>query len=326
MTTELLEPQVSTNPVSTGTLAATGNQLDLSYLNASTLMIAPHKEVRIVLVGCGGTGSWLAPHLARIARVIIESGKKVSLYFVDHDKVEKANCYRQNFADCEIGLHKSRVLALRYGAAWGLDIAAFPERFSVERPNLYRSGGGDVLTVYIGCVDNAKARKYLALTIAHDNGFNGLPRSYWLDCGNAFQSGQVIIGSHHDPNMYDMKLAFDKLPGMCTTLPSPALVEPTLLLAKPEEEENAASNLSCEEMNALNVQSLTINQQIAGIASDYLLRLVLPGAGGLKRFATYIDMASGVARSKYITREAVGAVIENATTLVDKGKKVRAAG
>src|SRR3954451_23564354 len=91
--------------------------LDLSYLNASTLMVGPHESVHIMLVGCGGTGSWLAPRIAPIARVLIESGKPTTLSFIDPDIIEKANVYRQNFCDAEIGYHKSRVLALRYGAA-----------------------------------------------------------------------------------------------------------------------------------------------------------------------------------------------------------------
>jgi tRNA A37 threonylcarbamoyladenosine dehydratase len=83
----------------------------------------------VVVVGLGGTGSWLAPHAARVAKTLLDRGKKVRLFFIDHDIVEAANVERQNFCQAEVGYHKARVLALRYGLAWGLDITVFTERF-----------------------------------------------------------------------------------------------------------------------------------------------------------------------------------------------------
>jgi PRTRC genetic system ThiF family protein len=300
-----------------------GGGLDLSYLNAATLMVGPHESVHIMLVGCGGTGSWLAPHIARIARVLVESGKPTTLSFIDPDIVEKANVYRQNFCDAEVGYHKSRVLAMRYGAAWGVEIGIAVESFRESEPNQYYPH--KQLTVMIGCVDNAAARQSLMRELKHNNeaipGYaRELPKLFWLDCGNAFQSGQVILGSNCDPTAFLDEKNFGQLPGYCTMLPAPSLVEPSLLVARPEEFANA-SELSCEEMAARNLQSLTINQQIAGIAADYLLRLLLPGAGGLKRFATYIDMASGVARSKYITPEAIQTVVGEAFVAGLKSRK-----
>jgi hypothetical protein len=52
---------------------------------------------------------------------------------------------------------------------------------------------------------------------------------------------------------------------------------------------------------------LGINPITAAIAADYLLKLTL--TGGLRKFATYIDLPSGVMRSHYTTPETLGQVM-----------------
>lgn len=289
---------------------------DFSYAQAVPLMVMPFSTVNLIVVGLGGTGSWLAPHVARLARILADRGKKARVYFIDHDIVEPANCLRQNFADCEVGLHKSRVLALRYGGAWGVDIAAIIEKFHIEQPKIQWGHASDTLTVVVGCVDNAEARNCLSLTLERNKVYravnsrtfqagrdSGLPSVYWLDCGNALESGQVLLGSASSADGL-LESAF-ALAGYCTALPSPALQEPGLLIPKPEElPAGAASAMSCEEMALANAQSLMINQRIAGEASDYLLRLLVTNS--LRKFQTYIDLPSGVTRSTYITPDHVG--------------------
>ena len=80
------------------------------------------------------------------------------------------------------------------------------------------------------------------------------------------------------------------------------LLAPDLLKPKPEELTN---NLSCAEMAVLNVQSESVNIQVAAEAANYLYRMV---AGNLKRFAIYFDLESGTARALYITQQSVWAV------------------
>ena len=72
------------------TLTGGNSPVDLSYLEAVSVRLPEWNELQIVLVGCGGTGSWLAPHLARLVKVLQrqDQGKQVSLTFVDHDRVE----------------------------------------------------------------------------------------------------------------------------------------------------------------------------------------------------------------------------------------------
>jgi tRNA A37 threonylcarbamoyladenosine dehydratase len=52
----------------------------------------PPPDVTIVLVGCGGTGGYLAEALCRLL-----VGRRGSLHLVDHDRVEAHNVARQSF-------------------------------------------------------------------------------------------------------------------------------------------------------------------------------------------------------------------------------------
>jgi hypothetical protein len=91
---------------------------------------------------------------------------------------------------------------------------------------------------------------------------------------------------------------------ICKNLPAPSLVAPDLLEPRPEE--LLQSKLSCAEIQLANAQSVAVNQMVASIATDYLLRLV---TSGLKRFRTDFDLSAGSMRSRYITAEEVARVI-----------------
>src|SRR5262245_13938404 len=270
--------------------------LDLSYARAATLMLPVDDSLRLILVGCGGTGSWLAPSVARIARLQRDQGREVSVFFCDHDTVEAKNLPRQHFCDAELGRNKAVTLAARYSAAWGVEIVAVPKRFRSADVEVDRG----TLTIVIGCVDSAAARKEIESVVGRRVSQNA--PLWWLDCGNDESSGQVIVGSSHQ--VADLAGVFTPSCKICKRLPAPSLVAPALLVPRPEE--LLASKLSCAEIQLANAQSLAVNQMVAAVATDYLLRLV---SGGLKRFRTDFDLASGSMRSRYITADEVARVI-----------------
>lgn len=279
--------------------------LNLDYLQARPVVTRSWRTLEIVLVGCGGTGSWLAPSLARLTRVMRDAGKVVRLTLIDPDRVESANVPRQNFCAAEVGLPKATALALRYGTAWGIEIPAIVAHFNEKHlPPV----GGEALAVIVGCVDNAAARREIAEVVATRNGeaarySGGPPAVWWLDCGNHKESGQVLLGSASSAE--ELKKAFEPAT-ICRALPSPALQRPELLEALPDELPQAVEHLSCAQLALLSVQSLMVNQNIAAVAADYMLRLVM--AGDLRKFATYIDLPSGATKSFYTTPEAVEGV------------------
>lgn len=297
--------------------------IDLSFARAARVVPETGDSVRFFLVGCGGTGSWLAPSIARLARTLLDSGREVSVTFIDDDRVEAGNIPRQNFCRAELGLHKSVALAVRYSAAWNVEIAAVTEKF--YRALLEDDWGGGwrarnhaALTVIIGCVDNAKARRSIHQALVAINYLN-LPQShYWLDCGNAKESGQVLLGSA--PTADHLRGAF-KNSKLCRALPAPSLVAPELLKAR--QEERAKQRMSCAELMALNMQSLMVNQRVAAEGADYLYRLT--GGAPLRRFATYFDCETGTARSTYVTPEEVARVAGKPKEFVEAEKAVRAA-
>lgn len=287
------------------------NELDLSFLEAAPVLTHQSRNISLIQVGCGGTGGWLTPAICRIARVLSENGKEVSITLVDPDRVEKANVYRQNFSDAEINLPKAAVLALRYGSGWGLPIKAVVAPFAPEMLEFR----GDCLSVILGCVDNAAARNSIAKIIeANTNSFSYNPsKLWWIDAGNTRDYAQVLVGN--TTNTEVLENAF-KVSGICSALPSPALQHPELLQPLPEEmthnvelaetQTRQLQMLSCEQMALLGTQSLTINQRTAAEAADFLLRLL---TGTLRKFATYLNLPTGTAKSYYNTPQAIETII-----------------
>jgi hypothetical protein len=183
----------------------------------------------------------------------------------------------------------------RYGQAWGLNVSSFVGKFD---DSLLL---GCEMTVLVGCVDNADARQALARTLERHIGTDGLPRIFWLDCGNLRDTGRVLIGNTADAE--SMRGVFDGK--HCIALPSPALQSPGLL--QPQPEELGGNDMSCAEMAAANLQSLNINARIAAEASDFLTRLLV--TKDLKRFACEVNIAAGSTRSCYVTPDEVARVI-----------------
>lgn len=282
---------------------------DYSILHAKSIILPAYKQIEFYLVACGGTGSWLAPSLCRIARTLNEQGKPTTLIFIDPDTVERKNVLRQNFCDAEIGLNKAQTLALRYSLSWGVEIQALPALFDsqiVARDYYQRE---HKLKIIIGCVDNAIARQSITQALSQYQSWHTrdvATELWWLDCGNHSNSGQVLIGSHLSTEIDTYK--FHELG--CIKLPAPCLQHPELLKPKPEESGN--SSISCAELALLNAQSLSINQRMAAEAASYLVQLV---TGKLNRLATYVDLNSGFATSTFITEDVITKIVTNAKGL-----------
>lgn len=295
--------------VGTNTLTRDGRELpvlpvlDTSFNDAATFIVRQCRKVRITLVGTGGTGSYLAAHVARLARVLQEQGKRTELLFIDPDYVEEKNVPRSNFCHAEIGQPKAHTLARRYAAGWGIEIASLVESFQLEMVDRKRER--DTLNIVVGCVDNAAARRELAGVLdgskgdgrqrvaEYDEGKRTV-RDLYLDCGNMEDKGQVLLGTV--TRAEEMRGCL-RVPTLCTALPSPAWQHPELL--EDVEEELADNDLSCAELMMRNAQSLMVNQMIAGIAADYLSRLLL--TKNLQRYATYYDLQRGSGYSLYTT-------------------------
>lgn len=270
---------------------------NLDFYHASTVLTREFETVQIVLVGCGGSGAYVAQHISRIARVLFDQNAAVQFTLVDPDRVQEKNIGRQLFSDCHVGQEKAVVLARRHGLPLGLNTMAFVGEYGEEM--LF---GRSDLIVLVGCVDRPEARRALAATLRHnpeEPGPNALPRIWWLDCGNVRDAGRVLLGSAYT---YDqMRGAFYAGHKKCISLPGPALQYPSLLV--PQREDDPDSGMSCAELAAANLQSLNINAAVAAQAADMLTRLLI--TRDLKRYASVVNVESGVVKSYYVTPEQV---------------------
>ncbi|HEX2913712.1 MAG TPA: thiamine biosynthesis protein ThiF [Chloroflexia bacterium] len=213
------------------------------------------------------------------------------------------NCLHnsQCFAPCEIGLYKAEALALRFSGAWGLNIAAYTQPFDASRLQVkgYYYSHNQPLTILLGAVDNANARRSIAATL--ENNDRRAPSKWWLDTGNSKSSCQVLIGTHN--RIEELREAFTL---SCNALPSPVLQHPELLEPLPEELLGTGGKMSCAELVAANAQSMTINKLASSLAEDMLIRLL---TGKLTYFAAYANQESGTARAHYTNPCEVAAVI-----------------
>ncbi|AJF08289.1 ThiF family adenylyltransferase [Geoalkalibacter subterraneus] len=157
---------------------------------------------KIYLVGCGGTGGYLATGLAKII-----AGYEINaeLILVDHDTVEQGNLSRQEFMPWETGENKAIALAERLNERYGLKIAAIDRRWGKNQRSTHDS-------LVISCVDNVASRKEMK-----DLGF-------WLDLGNGRDQGQAIFGTtpHKTPVKKEVQ-QWDKTP-VVASLPNAYLV------------------------------------------------------------------------------------------------------
>jgi PRTRC genetic system ThiF family protein len=253
-------------------------------------------RVVILLVGCGGTGSFVAHILAQLANWAKSNGIDLRLYFVDPDKVEEKNLVRQNFCPAEVGYPKAFTLAWRYTAAFGLTITPVVERFSAELLRRYIPSFSPqgTLTLVVGAVDNVCARRDIAEAITawleqHGDSHDKL---WWIDSGNERTSGQVLAGNSLEPEPLLSPL------GYCIGLPLPHIQEPTLLMdrARPQPVDES---LSCAELTLLGEQSAMINRLMATWLGLYLYRLLQ--SRDLDVMSTFINAQAGVTRSTPIT-------------------------
>lgn len=105
------------------------------------------RPVKIVMLGAGGTGAHIAPHLYRLLYAL---ERPVKFIICDGDKVEPKNLVRQNFTEADLGENKARVIAERYSDVFGLETSYIP-RFIEDAGQLEELLIHDGLTAGVQC-------------------------------------------------------------------------------------------------------------------------------------------------------------------------------
>ncbi|MBQ9720281.1 MAG: ThiF family adenylyltransferase, partial [Oscillospiraceae bacterium] len=126
------------------------------------------RPVKIVMLGAGGTGGHIAPHLYRL---LYSLERPVRFIICDGDVVEEKNLVRQNFSPADLGENKAKVLAERYSTVFGMETEYVPDFIEDEErlkkliePKEWRKGPYSDKPVWdqvilIGAVDNNRSRQ-----------------------------------------------------------------------------------------------------------------------------------------------------------------------
>lgn len=243
-------------------------------------------ETTILLVGCGGTGGFLAE---AICRLLI--GRSAQLYLIDPDRVEPHNVARQAFDQNDVGRFKAEVLAERLAHRFGRELGYSVLPYDRDLHARVFGDRGGQLQLVVGCVDNAPARRAIADTLDQRSPSYGyghaMPHAWWLDCGNGRNSGQVLFGN--TTRVEDLRGAFLSDEWLCRALPAPSLQRPDLLDASPAPR----SEPDCAEAVVAGDQGPTINQVVAAIAASYVEKLLSDSCGWM---ASYFDLDDGTLR------------------------------
>lgn len=239
-----------------------------------------NKPVKIVMLGAGGTGGHIAPHLYRL---LYSLDRSVEVIIADGDIVEKKNLVRQNFIACDLGKNKAQVLAERYAAAFGLEIKYIPDFIESEeklsellKTRMVYYNQTEPLTILIGAIDNNKSRQ-----ICHKV-FNKSENLVYIDSGNGEFTGQVVCGVRRKGKIYYKPVGE---------------IYPDIL----EDTDKFPTELSCDEASVSAPQSIVANIMAAAAVTAYIYNILVLGNIEVKKvtFSTKsVNLKPALSRKK----------------------------
>ncbi|MBP5717482.1 MAG: ThiF family adenylyltransferase, partial [Abditibacteriota bacterium] len=156
------------------------------------------RPVKIVMLGAGGTGGHIAPHLYRLLYAL---DRPVRFIICDGDVVEEKNLVRQNFIPADLGENKAKVLAERYSTVFGMETEYVPNFVEDEErlkallePCVWKDSyypHREIIreqVILIGAVDNNKSRQLCHRVVYQSH------ELIYIDSGNGEHTGQVVCG------------------------------------------------------------------------------------------------------------------------------------
>ena len=133
------------------------------------------KTKKILIVGAGGIGSWMAPELDRLRKT--NQITTALITFIDYDDVDTKNLPYQNFNKSDVMDPKAEILAARYGM----------EGKNLKVDTKKRLESYDCI---ISAVDNTIFRKMMSDYVFNDN-----KEIYWIDLRSEGKSYAVYAKS-----------------------------------------------------------------------------------------------------------------------------------
>ena len=237
------------------------------YLDNAFLLDDPW----ITVVGCGGTGGFVAEGLCRLFQ-----GREATIVLVDHDRVEPHNLLRQNFYTEDVGKFKSQARRLLGLPLPGGRLA--PLRKLLPRPpQLRRQPHHRLRRQRRRAKGHGRVPAGRPATVAHRRG----------------QRHQLGTGAHRQRR---------RAGETCHLAPAPTLQRPDLLTAVSAR----PPDVDCAAALDLTDQDPTINQMMASLVLQVVRRMV---AGTCPFLGLYLDMEQGTVTPRYVTPEAVARVV-----------------
>ncbi len=195
------------------------------------------------------------------------------ILLIDGDSVSGKNLRRQYFLPADVGKNKARILAERYGAAYGLEVAAYPHYLTPDTDLTRIVPEGSVV---VGAVDNARSRELLGEKLSAyrdvvylDSGNAGVPldppdreptREERIQARDSGWEGQVLCGVRRDGE---------------TILPFPAEQMPDLV---EDDSELLPSEVPCGQVVVSNPQRHLTNIVAATTLLTFLTPLLTEGS------------------------------------------------
>lgn len=249
------------------------------------MKFSKERPVKIVLLGVGGTGGYIAPHLYRLLYAL---DRPVRFIICDGDVVEPKNLVRQNFTPADLGENKAKVLAERYSSVFGMETEYVPSFVEDEEQlqkllmpekwqrGYYRAADIVEMVILIGAIDNNKSRK-LCHTV-----FNQMQELIYIDSGNGEYTGQVVCGVRRNGKTMYRPIAS---------------AYPEVL----KDTDKFPSELSCAEASVSAPQSIAANITAATAVVDMVYNILAWGDSSVRQitFATnMINMRPTLAKTR----------------------------
>lgn len=276
----------------------------------------------IVVVGAGGTGGYLIPHLARQVALQnqlreVEGLAPHIITIVEGDEVELKNLTRQNFIERDVSKNKGEVLAERYGSAFGTTINFVAEYLqnAEQLRTIFRqienTANQYMMPVLVDCVDNNKTRVIMteaAKYIGHSESRD----VFYISSGNEEWNGQVVcsfLPGDYSRNRWKIGNQ-DSGEARPIRFRTPLLGEmyPEVMNA----EDKLPTELSCAERAVSAPQQILTNMMAANFIFTFLNTILTANGNeneGLEHFAVTFDAKSSVVRTYFNKKSEIEAFI-----------------
>lgn len=261
-----------------------------------TFITEPVHPISITIVGIGGTGSRLLSELVGINTIMLKLGYPgIDVLAVDADYVSNSNIGRGEFYYKEdVQKNKAQVMIERINLNTGFNWKWLGDKIYDKGVTIEAVCQSNIL---VSCVDSVQPRlsmirEYKKLSKKNSekrNNYYAVDENerpvYFIDCGNSYQTGQVIVGTAgiiRQPKGMTEYNCIESIPNFNNIFSSKELKE----AGKSED-----SLASCSTYEAIGKQHPYINREVAMKAAEFIYSIIKENS--LDLHAVFFDISTG---------------------------------